>query len=146
VPSEKEAFFSLSSFAVVGNSDLKAFPKLTYGNLRQLGKTVYPVELGPAASVDGDQAYASLTELPGPVEGVIIELPAEHVMPVVEQCSAAGIGDVWLHMGTDTPAVLDYCQEQGMRVRRGTCAVMYTQQGLSFHSIHKGIMKLLGRY
>jgi len=146
MPSEKETFFNLSCFAVVGNSDLKRFPVLTYGNLRLLGKTVFPVELGSPSSVEGDRAFKSLAELPGPVEGVIIELPKEHVMAVAQQAAQAGIKHVWLHMGSDTPEVLTFCREQGMQVRRGTCAVMYTKQGLSYHSIHKLIMKLTGRY
>lgn len=147
MPSEKERFFSLHSFAVVGNSDLKPFPRLTYLNLRATqGKRVFPVELGSPSTVEGDRAYESLAALPEEVEGVIVELPRDQVMPVVQQAAEAGIKEVWLHMKSDSPEVLWFCREHGINVRWGSCAVMYTQQKFSFHSIHKLIEKLLRRY
>lgn len=146
MPTFNEQFFTLSRFALVGNTDVRAFPGLSYRNLRALGKTVYAVDLGAASAVDGDRAYGSLDELPGPVDGVILELPRGSQLPLVEQVAQLGIRDLWLHQGTDTPELLERCRAHQIRVRHGTCAVMYTHQGFSVHSIHKAIMKLLGRY
>ena len=58
----------------------------------------------------------------------------------------AGIEDVWIHMGTETPDALALANERGINARSGTCAVMYVTPGVTFHSIHKWIMKLLGKY
>ncbi len=146
MPSDREQFFELPSFVVIGNASLKAFPKLTYRNLRQVGKTVYPVELGGKPTVEGDQAYGAVADLPETVQGAIIELPAAHTLSAVKQVAEAGIKDLWLHMLSESDEVLQFCEENGIRVRYGTCAVMYTQQGPSYHSIHKGIMKLLHKY
>jgi uncharacterized protein len=44
MPSDHEQFFSLKSFAMVGDSSGRPFPKLTYGNLKGLGKEVYAVD------------------------------------------------------------------------------------------------------
>ncbi len=146
MPSDKEKFFQLASFAVVGHSELRPFPRLSYGNLRKASKKVFPVDLSGAKEVEGDEAYASLADLPQEVEGVMVEVPKEKTMEVVEEVVKLGVKDLWLHMKTDTPEVLALCEQEGIRVRYGTCAVMYTQQGASFHSIHKWIMKMMKKY
>jgi predicted CoA-binding protein len=146
MPSDREKFFELESFAVIGNTSLKAFPKLTYQNLRKLGKTVYPIDLGGKEEIEGDKAFGSVADLPGPVQGAVVEVPKDTVMDPISQVAEAGIQDLWLHMKSDTPEALAFCEEKGIRVRYGTCAVMYTHQGFSVHSIHKGIMKLFRKY
>ncbi len=146
MPSEREQFFALDSFAVVGDSAGKPFPKLTYGNLKELGKKAYAVDLSGKGAVEGDKVYDSLEDLPGEVQGVIIEVPGEQTLNVVKDVVKLGIKDVWIHMGCDTPEALALCQEEGIQVRHGTCAVMYTKQGLSYHSVHKLIMKVSGKY
>jgi len=146
MPSDRETFFELESFAVIGNTSLKGFPKLTYGNLRKLGKKVYPIDLGGKEEIEGDKAYASVAALPEPVQGAIVEVPSDTVMDPIRQVVDAGIKDLWLHQKSDTPEALAFCEEQGIHLRYGTCAVMYTQQGFSGHSIHKLIMKLVRKY
>lgn len=146
MPSERETFFELESFVVIGDTSRKNFPKLTYGNLRKAGKTVYPIDLGGKEEIEGDKAYASVADLPESVQGAIVEVPSDTVMDPIRQVADAGIQDLWLHMKSDTPEALAFCEEKGIRVRYGTCAVMYTQQGFSYHSFHKGIMKLLRKY
>ena len=64
----------------------------------------------------------------------------------VEQAAAAGVKDLWLHMFTETPEAVALARERGMRLRTGTCAVMYLKKGLTYHSIHRYINKLLGKY
>jgi len=49
-------------------------------------------------------------------------------------------------MGTETPEALDLAGEKGINVRSGTCAVMYLKQGFSYHSLHKWIAKLIGKF
>jgi predicted CoA-binding protein len=146
MPSEKEEFFQLKSFAVVGNTDFRPFPKITYRNLRKLDKRVFPVELGGARYVEGDEAFPTVADLPERVDGVIVELPRHKVMPVVKDVAEEGIKNLWLHMGCDSPEVLEFCKEKGIHVRYGACAVMYTHQGFSFHSIHRFLAKLFGKY
>ena len=146
MPSDKEKFFELSSFALVGHSELKPFPKLSYKNLRKAGKKVFPVDLSGADEVEGDKAYASLDDLPEEVEGIMVEVPKELTMDVVKDVVKLGVKDLWLHMKSDTPEVLALCKDEKIRVRYGTCGVMYTQQGASYHSIHKWIMKIAGKY
>ena len=58
----------------------------------------------------------------------------------------AGVKEVWIHMGRDTPEALDLARENGMNARTGTCAVMYVKPELSYHSIHRWIAKRTGKY
>ncbi|MCF7992205.1 MAG: CoA-binding protein [Thiohalocapsa sp.] len=145
MPSNNETFFDLSSFAVVGQSPAKPFPILSYRGLKKLGKTVFPVNPN-VAEIDGDKAYPDLASLPQAVEGVIIEVPKQETRDWVEQAAAAGIRDVWIHMAHDTPEAIAAAKEKGINLRTGTCAVMYLKPGLSYHSIHKMVMKALGKY
>lgn len=145
MPSNHEEFFTKNSFALVGNSAKKNFPKLTYRALKKLGKTVYAVDPG-ASEIDGDKAYPDLASLPGPVEGVVLELPKDETAEWVGKAADAGVKDLWIHMKRDTPEALALAKEKGMNVRTGTCAVMYATPEFSFHSIHKTIMKILGKY
>ncbi len=143
--SNYETFFTLGSFAVVGHSQAKPFPMLSLRKLKALGKTAYAVD--PSAdTIDGDKAFASLAALPAPVEGVIVEVPKAETKDWVAAAADAGIKDVWVHMAHDTPEAVALAKEKGINLRTGTCAVMYLNPGLSYHSIHKLIMKATGKY
>ena len=49
-------------------------------------------------------------------------------------------------MRMDTPEAVELAREKGIKVHTGTCAVMYVTPGLTGHSIHKWINKLIGKY
>ncbi|MBN2885633.1 MAG: CoA-binding protein [Chromatiaceae bacterium] len=143
--SNYETFFELNRFAVIGRSAVKPFPILSYRRLKALGKGVYAVD--PSTDhIDGDTAYPSLEALPEAVEGVIIEAPKTETRDWVAAAAERGIRDVWVHMAHDTPEAVALAKEKGINLRTGTCAVMYLKPGLSYHSIHKAIMQLLGKY
>jgi hypothetical protein len=49
-------------------------------------------------------------------------------------------------MNRETPEALALARERGMTVHTGSCAVMYVKRGFSYHSLHKWIDQLLGKY
>ena len=145
MPTNHEAFFELPSFAVVGHTKARNFPELSYKGLKKMGKTVYPID--PSVDeVDGDKTYKDLESLPTPVSGIILEVPNSETKDWIVKAGKAGIKDVWIHMKRETKEALALAKENGMNVRTGTCAVMYVTPGFTFHSIHKFIMKLTGKY
>jgi predicted CoA-binding protein len=145
VASDYETFWENSSFAVVGHAARKNFPRLTYRALKQQGKVVYPVD--PSADeIEGDRAYKDLQALPGKVDAVVLEVPKEETRDWVARAAEAGIKNVWIHMARETPEALALAKEKGLNARSGTCAVMYLTPGFTYHSIHKWIMKLMGKY
>lgn len=145
MPTEHEQFWMNSSFAVVGHGAKKPFPRLSYTELKKQGRKVFAVD--PSADeVGGDRAYPDLDSLPEHVDAVVLESPKEETEAWVRKAADAGIRNVWIHMGRDTPEALALAREKGLNVLTGTCAVMYVKPGLSYHSIHKWLNKLLGRY
>ncbi len=138
-----ESFWTLDSFAFVGNTAKKPFPAMSYAALKKKGKTVIPVDPSVDA-IQGDSTYRDLESLPEAVQGVVIEVPREETKDWVEQAAAQGIRHVWIHMGRETPEALELARDKDINVRSGTCAVMYLQGG--YHSIHKWINKALGKY
>ena len=143
--SSYETFWEKRSFAVVGHAAKKDFPRLTYGGLKKLGKVVFPVD--PSANeVEGDKVYASLSLLPEKVDAVVLEVPKEDTRDWIAATADAGIKDVWIHMQRETPEALELAKEKGLDVRCGTCAVMYVTPGFTYHSLHKWVNKLAGKY
>ncbi len=140
-----QAFWENQSFAVVGHSDVKRFPALTYGKLKQRGKEVYPVDPG-AAEVDGDRAYPDLSSLPQKVDAVILDLPKQEAAAWVEQAATSGISNVWIHQRCDTPEAISSARHNDMNLFYGTCAVMYLSEGFSIHTIHGWINRRMGKY
>jgi predicted CoA-binding protein len=145
VASDYEIFWENRLFAVVGHTAKKNFPRLTYRGLKKLGKVVFPVDPS-AGEIDGDKAYADFAALPEKVDAVVLEVPKEETRDWVAKAAEAGVKNVWIHMKTDTPEALALAEEKGMNARSGTCAVMYVTPGFTLHSVHKWIMRLVGKY
>lgn len=139
------SFWDHRSFAVVGHAAEKNFPQLTYRGLKNLGKVVYAVDPS-MTEFEGDRVYADLESLPHPVQCAVLEVPRECTAGWVSKAADAGIRDVWIHMGRETPEALALARQRGLNARSGTCAVMYLTPGLTYHGLHKWIMKVAGRY
>ena len=93
-----ESFWNLDSYAFIGNSAKKPFPAMSYGALKETGKTVFPVD--PSVdTIAGDSTFNDLASLPESVQGVVIEVPREETKDWVGQAAAQGIKHVWIHMG-----------------------------------------------
>ena len=143
--SQWQTFGERDSFALVGHTGKRPFPKLTYKALKRSGKTVYAVD--PSVDeIEGDKTYPDLGALPTPVEAAVLELPKGETAEWVAKAADAGIKAVWIHQRTDTPEALELARQRGLEVCAGTCAVMYVTPGLSGHSPHRWIRRALGKY
>ncbi|MDJ0850666.1 MAG: CoA-binding protein [Myxococcota bacterium] len=140
-----EEFWNYSSYAFVGHSAKKPFPKLSYRELRKQGRKVFPVDPS-VGKIEGDATFPDLSSLPEAVDAVVLESPREETADWVRAAADAGIENLWIHANRDTPEALEVARERGLRVRTGSCAVMYVKPGLSYHSIHKWIDQALGKY
>ncbi len=146
MPSECERFWEGDSYAVVGHQgSSKAFPKITYGALKERGKTVYAIDPG-TGEIEGDKAYPDFATLPHPVQAAVLELPKDETAAWVAKAADAGVTEIWIHQMTDTPEALAEAEKRGLKVITGHCAVMYNKPGFSPHAIHRGIWKLLKKY
>lgn len=140
-----EQFWTQQSYAFVGDSAKKTFPRLSYGEAKKLGKTVFAID-APTPDVEGDRTFADFATLPQKVDAAVLEVPRADARKWVELAAAAGIRSLWFHMNRDTPEALALAKERNIEVLTGACAVMYVKKGPSYHSIHKWIAKATGKY
>jgi hypothetical protein len=88
--------------------------------LKRAGYTVIPVN-PTVAEIDGDKCYASLADIPQPIDIVNVFRRAEHLPDVVTDAIHAGAKAVWAQLGIvhpdaekraedgNTPIVMDVC-------------------------------------
>jgi len=131
--------------ALVGASRTgRKFGNLALKELRAKGYRVYPVHPF-ATSIDGVSCAHAFESLPEPVDAVLITVPPSEAAKAVRQAAAAGIREVWLQQGAESPAVLEACRETGVTAISGECILMFASP-TSYHKVHQAIWKLLAKY
>jgi predicted CoA-binding protein len=144
-----EEFLDQKRLAVAGVSrDTKQPANLIYRRLRDTGHEVFAVNPN-AAEVEGDHAYASVSEIPGGVDGVVVVTPPQAVEGVVADAAAAGTPRVWLHRGigpgSSSPAAVEYCHEHGVKVIPGGCPNMFGATADPAHKCMCAMLKATGK-
>lgn len=103
--------------AVIGAStDRRKFGNKALRAFRQQGYHVVPIHL-TAAEVEGERAYASVLDYPGPIDEATVYLPADAGLPVLDEIAKKGIPVVWLNPGADEPQVVVRAQALGLNPR-----------------------------
>jgi predicted CoA-binding protein len=109
------------TWAFVGLSDNP--DRTAYDQARLLqtrGKRIVPIH--PAArTVLGEQGYASLADVPHPVDVVGVYRRAEHAYEVVDQAIATGARAVWLPLNVIDEAAAQRAHEAGLDVVMNRC-------------------------
>jgi uncharacterized protein len=147
---QAEDFLRLPRLAVVGASaDRAKFGNSVYRALRdQASGSVVAVNRA-AGEIEGDRAYATISEIPGGVDGAIVMLPGDAAVAAVQQCIDAGIKDLWLFRGLGGPgavsaATLELCDRNGVSVVAGACPFMFLPPVKGMHRFHRGVRKARG--
>lgn len=85
--------------AVVGHSDKPHRTSYQIARmLRNAGYKIYPVN--PTVSkIDGEKSYASLADIPEPIDIVDVFRRAEHLPDIVAEAIAVGAKTVWGQLG-----------------------------------------------
>ncbi len=107
--------------AVVGLSPKTRRPSHQVAKAMQgYGYHIIPVR--PAvAEVLGEKAYASLQEVPGPVDLVDVFRAPQHIAPIIDACIARGVKTVWLQDGVINNAEALRAQAAGIMVIMDRC-------------------------
>jgi predicted CoA-binding protein len=139
-----DAFVHGKTIALVGiSASGKGFGNAAYKELKNRGYRVLPVH--PSAStVQGDPCWPSLARLPEPVERLLVVTPPAASESIVKNAAAAGIRQVWLQQGAESPAAIQACEDQGLQVVHGHCILMFLERP-GFHGIHKWVWRVLGK-
>ena len=69
----------------------------------------------------GEKAYASLEDVPGPIEVVVVFRNPEHVPEVVESSIRSGAKVVWMQEGVTHEAAARHARESGVQVIQDRC-------------------------
>lgn len=140
-----ERFLAQEHLAFVGVSrNPKEFANSVYRRLRDGGRTMYPVN-AHADAIEGDRSYHRLADVPSPVDGVVIMVPATAMTHVVLEAAARGIPRVWLHRGpgqkpVPADAVL-LCHDYGIEVVDGACPLMFEAPVRGIHRLHHFVVR-----
>ena len=149
MPDQKtiEDFLSQRYFAFVGVSrDRKQFANAVYRTLRENGRNFYPVnEAADGLPLEGDQSYRTLGEVPDPVDGVLVMIPANQAADIVRDAIRRGIPRVWLYRGAGQGSVseeaVSLCRDAGVAVVDGACPLMYEEPVLGVHRLHRWLLR-----
>ena len=142
MPTEQESFWDGDHFAVITDKTKPAM-KMTIDKLISMGKNVYTVDVSDKPD---EGTFQKVSELPHDVERAVIgvtTIPPEDMIDILEE---KGITNWWIHWRTETPEILERCRQSQVQCISGRCPMMYLGTGLSIHTIHQGIAKLLGKY
>ena len=109
------------TIAVVGLSDKPdrdSYQVAAY--LQQQGYRIIPVN-PRAKEVLGEKAYASLREIPEPVEVVQIFRRSEEVLPIVDDAIAVGAKVIWMQSGIVNEEAAARAEAAGLKVIMDAC-------------------------
>jgi uncharacterized protein len=107
----------------------------------ELGAKGYTISV---VYLDGPEGTPKLSNLPGPVEGVIIAVPKDRSEQAVREAVEAKVPRIWIQNGCDAPAAVDLAAKSGVPLVHGHCVMMYAEPVQSVHAFHRWLTKLFG--
>lgn len=90
-----------------GNKALRAFARQGY--------TVIPVN-PTETEVEGFKAYASVLDVPVPIDMATVYVPAQAGIGVIEQLAQIAVEEIWLNPGADGEEVVARARQLGLTV------------------------------
>jgi predicted CoA-binding protein len=97
----------MPTVAVIGASaDRRKFGNKALRAFRHRGYTVVPINPHEQV-IEGERAYASVLDYPGPIDEATVYVPPEIGAQVVDQIAQKRIPKVWLNPGADARAVVE---------------------------------------
>lgn len=139
---EQESFWNGDCFAVVTDKTKPAM-LLTINELVSRGKKVYVVDMSEEPD---DAAFRKVSEIPSGATCAVIGLTKINPGEIIEDLKEKGIKKCWIHWRTETPEAKKKFIELQMPFITGRCPMMYLSNGISIHTMHGRLAKLLGKY
>ncbi|RNL63023.1 CoA-binding protein [Nocardioides marmoriginsengisoli] len=91
--------------------------------LQRAGKRIVPIH-PDAPTVLGEQGYASLAEVPFPIDVVDVFRRSEAAGPYADEAVAIGAGGVWFQLGVVDPEAFTRTSAAGVRMVMDTCPMI----------------------
>lgn len=125
---ERQLLEAAKVIAVVGYSNDPTRTSYQIGKfLKQVGYTVYPVN--PSVSeIDGEKVYATLADVPEPIDIVNVFRRSEYLAGVVDAAIAVQAKAVWAQLGVFDNDAAAKAEAAGLTMVMDTCIkVSYNQ-------------------
>ena len=107
--------------AVVGHSDKPERTSYRIAQfLREVGYTIYPVN-SMVSEIDGQPSYASLKDVPEPVEIVNVFRRSEYLPEIVEEAIAIQAKTLWTQLGVFDETSAQKALNAGLNVVMDAC-------------------------
>ena len=108
--------------AVVGLSDSPYRTSHAIANaIQRAGYRIFPVNPNLTGPVLGEEPYATVEEIPEPIDIVDVFRRSEKVAPVAEDAVAAGAKVLWMQSGVINEEAARYAEEHGLTVIMDRC-------------------------
>ncbi|HMF39551.1 MAG TPA: CoA-binding protein [Polyangia bacterium] len=104
----------MPTVAVIGASNAPhKFGNKAVRAYRRQGWTVYPVNPNEA-TVEGLPVYATIADVPGPVDRVSMYVPPSVGITLLDAIKAKGAGELFLNPGSESDALIARATELGL--------------------------------
>jgi predicted CoA-binding protein len=108
--------------AVVGLSDSPFRTSHAIASaIQRAGYRIFPVNPNLTGPVLGEEPYATVQEIPEPVDIVDVFRRSEKVMPTAEDAVAAGAKVLWMQSSVINAEAARYAEEHGLTVVMDRC-------------------------
>ncbi len=140
-----KGFIQGKRIAIVGVSRSgQKFGNKIFAELKARGYQVSIVH-PQAQEIGGEPCFPNLAALRGKIDGVVICVSPGQAGQVLREAVQAGVKNIWLQQGAQSPEVLALARQLGVNPVAGKCILMYAQPVRSFHRFHRGFMQLFGQ-
>jgi len=117
-------FLRQKRFAVIGSfRNKEKFAYRIFVDLVKKGYEVFPVNprLG---EVEGRVCYKTISDIPGGVDVANIVTPPSVTEGILKECLQKSIKRAWLQPGAESPDVIQFCHDNGIKVIHSVCVMM----------------------
>lgn len=117
-------FLRQKRFAVIGS--FRSREKFAYRiliDLMKRGYEVFPVN-PRMGEVEGRVCYKTISDIPGSVDVANIVTPPSVTEGILRECLQKSIKRAWLQPGAESPAVIQFCHDNGIKVIHSMCVMM----------------------
>jgi uncharacterized protein len=138
-------FMAQRTLAIAGASRSdKKFGSAALKSLKAKGYRMFPIH-PEALSIEGEQCFRSIGELPEPVGGLVIVLHPGETEKIVKEAASAGIKRIWMQTGAESAPAIEFCKTNGISVIHGECILMFAEPAEAFHRMHRTVRRLFGK-
>src|SRR5258708_40135894 len=117
----REVLIHSQAIAIVGRSNDHYYTSYQVGEyFKEHGFTEYNVNPN-LDEIDGDPSYASLKDVPGPIDIVDVFRHSDHLSGIVDEAIAVGAKTAWGRLGAEDDGARQNEKHSGVNVSTNLC-------------------------